>query len=259
MKRVNLSKPASLLVATFVLATGISLTSCSKDDDKKPEETPTEQPQPNPTGSTTPQFTSGEGTLVAVKSESTTSTPFGPIVNTVGTAVAVFYNTPGASTFLDAGTVKTNEKTLTKQSNNSYVFQPSVNAPEGIEFDSSPIHWEVSGSGNVGTIDEFITMGFPTVEQITSGGTASKSAGYTLTTSAVTGADSVIFLVGDVVRTVSGNATSHSFTSGDLSGLNKGTTIAQIAAYIIDSRSVDGKTYHFVNETVVSKTITIED
>ena len=247
------------LLLMLSLTTMLSLSSCSKDkDDKKETETETEKKTTDDKTDTTPKFSTGKGTLVAVQSQNTTNTPIGPVTSILGTAVAVFYNTPGSTTYLDAGEVKAESKTLKRNANNSYVFQPSPTNTTGIDFSSGDVHWEVTGSANVPLIDETITMGFPSVEEISSGETVSKSSGYTLTTLSVSSADSVIFVVGNVVRTQAGNTNSYAFSSSELSGLSKGTSIAQVAAYKVEERTVNGTVYHFVNETVVSKTVTVE-
>jgi hypothetical protein len=259
MKRTNLFKTSSKLLLFCLITAGVQLTACSKDDDKKPEEEQKEEPKTNNTGSTTPEFTDGNGVMVAVKSESSTSTPFGPVITTIGTAVAVFYDSPGSNTFQEAGTVMAEGEKLGKQTNNSYVFTPSVNNTTGIDYSIGDVHWEVSGNGTVPTIDETITMGFPSVEPINSGNTVSMSSGYTLSSAGITNADSILFLVGDVVRTVVGGNDSYTFTSSELSTLNAGPSVVQIAAYKLTTRSTSGKDYHYVNETVVSKSVTIEN
>jgi hypothetical protein len=93
---------------------------------------------------------------------------------------------------------------------------------------------------------------------VSSANTVVRANGYTLTTSYVTGADSVIFVVGGVSKTMAGNTTSCSFTAAELSGLSTGTSIVQIAPWTYTSEVIDGKTIYFGKEIVHSRTVTIQ-
>lgn len=258
MKKENVLRPFFTMI---ILSLSLSMitTSCSKDDDKsEPTSSGTENNEDDDETLTVPSFAEGKGTLVAIKSINTTSTPLGPLVTTIGTAVAVFYESVATDSFIDAGEVKAEEQTLTKNENFSYVFKPQASQPKGIDYSSENVHWEVSGMGSTPAIDETTTMGFPTVGDISSPGTVKLSDGYTLTVPSIDGADSVLFLVGKVVRTAKGSLTSYTFSANDLSNLSTGTNLVQVAAYKIEDRATDGKIYHFVNETIKSKTVTIE-
>lgn len=242
------------LILTTIFAVG--LVSCEKEnplDDILNPTDPSTQSAPPPT----PQFNDSDGTLVAIKSQTTTDTPIGPMTTTLGLGVSLFYTEPGATSFVAAGNVSLNANTLTKQSNNSYVYQPDASNATGIDFDGG-VAWSVSGSEDVETFTYDPTISFPTVAQISSSATVSKSAGYTLTTTSVAGADSVIFQIGSVLKTVAGNATSCTFSSAELSGLSTGTNVAQVAAYKIQNATITSKNYYFINETVSTLVVTIE-
>ena len=99
---------------------------------------------------------------------------------------------------------------------------------------------------------------FPDVDTISSASTIDLSMGYTLTTGTVTGADSVIFTVGDVLKTLPGNSTSCTFTAAELSGLSAGQSIAQVAAYKYTNINVGGGDYYFGKETVQTKSVTLQ-
>jgi hypothetical protein len=229
-------------------------TSCNKDDildNLNP--TTTNQASTPPT----PTIANSNGTLVAVKSQTITETPLGPSTMNIGIGVAAFYTPDNPNSFLDAGTVTLNANTLAKQTNNSYVLMPGTSNPTGIDF-AGGVSWSVGGNGNIAAFTFEPSIEFPTVGSITSSGTVSKSNGYTLTASSVADADSVIFMVGSVVKTVSGNPTSYTFSSSELSSLQNGNSVVQIAAYKIQESTQNTKTYHFIKETVSSKTVTIE-
>jgi len=242
------TQKVSQLALTFLLVAGLTLASCNKkDDDAKPggDNTPgTENP--------TPQL--GAGTLVAINTQNTTSTPIGDITTTLGLGVAVFTSDSWAS-FTEAGTVKLNGSTLTKNSNNSYVFMPSMTDPLGIDL-SGTIVWEVSGNGSTPAFSHTVQAPFPTVGAITSSTDVSKS-GYTLTVSSITNADSVYFQVGDVLKALAGNSRSCQFTASELSGLGTGQSIIQVAPYKVSNAQYSGKTFYFINETTVSASANI--
>jgi hypothetical protein len=82
--------------------------------------------------------------------------------------------------------------------------------------------------------------------------------GYTLTVNSVTGADSVLFLVGGIDKTIAGNATSCAFTASELSSLANGSTAVQVAAYTSTSETLSGKVIYYGNETVQSLITTVE-
>ncbi|MDB4534079.1 hypothetical protein N9242_04335, partial [Vicingaceae bacterium] len=178
-----------------------------------------------------------------------------PITTTIGTGVATFID--GNSSFIGAGTVKLNTNTLTQNPNNSYVFVPGTTMPTGISF-AGNVSWDVSGGNGFNAFTKNVTIGFPTVSEITSSATVTKSTGYTVTVNNVSGADSVLFLVGGIDKTISGNATSCTFSSSELSSLANGTAAVQVAAYISTNETIGGKVIYYGNETVQSKTITVQ-
>jgi hypothetical protein len=125
-------------LTAFVLLAG-----CNKKDETTPDTT-------TPTTGTSPaiEITGSYGTLVAIRSVSYTTVGGFTIPVETNTAVAAFPTAPGASTFVDAGSVTLNSKTLTRQSNNSYVYQDLLNP---LSFAS--ITWAVSGSGSIPAIN----------------------------------------------------------------------------------------------------------
>jgi len=244
-----------LIGLSFIAVLVTSLSSCNKTE--VPEDVIPEEENNDPTPPPFPEIIGSDGTLVAIKSQSTQNSPIGPMTITIGLGVAVFYETGNTESFLDAGTVNLNSLSCTKQNNNAYVFQPSAQNPTGIDFGSG-VSWSVSGSANIDAFSYDPTISFPTVDAISSGEVVNKASGYTLTTTSITGADSVIFQIGSVLKTVAGNSTSCTFSSADLSGLATGTSIVQIAGYKIQNQTITAKNYYFINETVVTKTVTIE-
>src|SRR5690606_11430820 len=138
-------------------------------------------------------------------------------------------------------------------SNNSYTYQIDQANPTGIDF-SGGVSWNVAGGNGFTGFTKNVTLTFPTVGEVNSSTTIDKTANYTLSVNSVTGADSVLFLIGDVSKTLGGNATSCTFSSSELSSLSSGTTVVQVAAYTYANETISGKEIYYGNETVQSKT-----
>ena len=235
-------------------AVSLSVGSCNllPDDDNDP---PTSDPASNPP---TPTFTDGDGSLVAVKSVTFQDVPVvGQVQVDLGLGVAAFFNNGNTSSLVEAGSVTLEGESLERQENNSYVYLPSQTSPTGIDFSGNP-NWEVGGAGSVGTFSRQTSIGFPNVGAITSGTTVNSGSDYTLTIANVSGADSVIFMCGGVLHTRAGNVTSHTFTAAETSNMGSGASYVQVAPYRYEEAAVGGGNYWFVNERVVTQSVTIE-
>jgi hypothetical protein len=251
------------LILTLLVIGTLSF-SCSKDEDSPtPEVVATPTPAPtggggNTTGDPYPTLAGADASLWAVKSISvTTVTGIGDIETTIGIGVGVFFD--GSGGMVDVGSVSLNTKALTKNANNSYTFQPSASEPTGIDFSSGDVMWSVAGGNGFPAITKDVSsISFPIVGAVNSSTTITKANGYTLSVNNVSGADSVLFLIGDVNKTIVGNATSCTFSASELSGLATGTTVAQVAAYITTNETVGGKKVYYGKETVQTKTATVE-
>lgn len=248
-------------VILMALVVGTLSFSCGKDDDAPTPATATNTPTGgggggNSTGNAQPNFPGADASLWAVKSLSVTQVPnMPPITTTMGIGVGVFFDT--GNSYVDVGTVQLNSNALTKNPNNSYTYTPGQSNPTGIDF-SSGVTWNVSGGNGFSAINKNVTLGFPTVSEITSGATVNKASGYTLTVNNVTGADSVLFLIGDVNKTIAGNANSCTFSASELNSLTSGSTVAQVAAYVSTNETVGGKLIYYGNETVQTKSVTVQ-
>lgn len=238
------------MVAVALSSTIITSCNTNNDDDNV---------TPPSTTPTAPTFADGFGTLAAVKVK-TTQTVIGvpnPIEIIMGVGSAGFYS-PGNNTLVDGGTVSLSGKSLTKYQNNAYAYTPGSTDPTGIDFDADGVEWSVGGAGEVPAFTHTVNMGFPNIGNITSGSTVTKASGYTLSVQNVSNADSVIFQIGQVIVTRPANTTSYTFSSSELASLSTGTSIAQVVSYKIQPATKSGKTFYFVNETSVSKNITVE-
>ncbi|MCB9185786.1 MAG: hypothetical protein H6601_03485 [Flavobacteriales bacterium] len=237
----------------MVGAVSVAVTSCNLNNDDDP--TPTD-PASNPP---TPTFSEGFGTLAAVKTVTTFDPGYGVPVQEIvlGLGSAGFFDGSNYDQLLNAGTVTLEGESLTQFDNGAYAYQPSQTNPTGIDFSGNP-SWEVSGAGDIPAISHTTNIGFPTLGTITSSTTVPGSGSYTLTVSNISGADSVYFMLGGVVHTEPGNATSTTFTEAEIDGMGTGTNFAQVAPYRFEPQTFSGKQFYFVTETVKTQSVTIE-
>jgi len=241
----------NLLIMLF-LAMSLAFTGCNEDDeDDEPDPAPAQNTDTEPV----PTFPMADATLVAVDTETTQDTPLGTFDIFIGTAVALFFDTN--QNLLDAGTVSINGSDLTKNSNNSYTYLPSLTEPEGLSF-TTGTDWDVSGSSNFPAFSASPGFDFPSVGDISGGDIVDRSADYTITISSVADADSIIYLVSGISKTTAGNVTSCTFTADELAGAPAGQGIIQAAPYAYEDQEFSGKIVYFVKEKVVSKSVTIE-
>jgi hypothetical protein len=240
-----------------LLAFTLVLCACNKDDDEPATPAPTPTPTPVASASYTPVFSDADGALWAIQTYTSQTTPFGTFDIEVGLGAGAFSNDAFA-TLVNVGTVSLNGNALSAFSNNAYAYQPSMTNPTGIDVTSN-IEWTVQGAnGFPGFTRPVNGFALPTVSTVTSSETVVRSSGHTVACASVSGADSVIFLVGGVAKTLPGNATSCSFTASELSTLGAGANLVQIGAYRSTSEVIDGKRIHFGKETVRTKSVTIQ-
>ncbi|MEX0812209.1 MAG: hypothetical protein WD048_08325 [Chitinophagales bacterium] len=258
------------LSLNFLLLLCLSLTfiSCNKDDsDDNDDQTTTQQTAPN----TTPDAPGdADGVLAAVNSIQSmdisegVQIPGAPSTLDVefNIAVAAFFENKNTESYVAAGDVTVNtDNTLEIQDNNSYVTAYDATSTDGMDLGfsaGSTVEWKVSGSADVDAFTFTTTKRMP--GDVTLEGDYKEvdiSANLTVSIDKVsTNADSVLFfLAGEndkyVKFTAAGNATSHTFTSAELSVLT-GTGVVQVVPFTIEPEEFGGKNFYFVNEVVVT-------
>jgi hypothetical protein len=266
-------KQTKIIIASLTLVFGLGFSSCKKEgctdpvatnynaeaekDDGSCEFAPV-NPNASAPGSYSPSFAGEFGALIAIKTISTSETPFGTSEVELGTAVAVFSQNSGTA-YLNAGTVTVDGEALSMQDNKAYVYIPGQINPLGLTFGST-VNWEGTGS----TWEAFTTstnQDFSYVNPITSGD-ISKSNDYILTSGSIANADSILYAVygssGNKLVIVAGNNTSHTFTASELSGLGEGSGFAQVVGLNYDKKVIGTKDYWLINETVRTKTINVK-
>lgn len=244
---------------TALLAFGILFfsTACQKDDaEPAAPSVPSGQGAANTTASTTPSFTGAAAVLAAVSTASTQTVPgFGDVAVDINTGAGYFQNEAGVG--VQVGGVSLNSTPLSFI-NGAYTFMPGATNPFGIDF-SSGVTWNVAAGNGFSAFNRNATsITFPTAGSITSGAAVDRSAGYTLTTDFVNNADSVYFIIGNVLLRRGANAGSCTFPAGDLAALGAGPSLAMVAAFNYYSETIDGKLVYFVKERVLSRSVTVQ-
>lgn len=244
----------TLLIA---LATVVSLSACKKDETEPPVvDVPSGGGSTNTTPSTTPTFNGAAAVLAAVSTASTQTIPgLGEVAVDINTGAAFFHDDAG--TGVQVGSVSLNSNALSFL-NGAYTFTPGATNPLGIDFNSG-VTWEVAGGNGFSAFTRNATaIAFPTAGAITSSATVDRSAGYTLTTDFVNSADSVYFIIGNVLLRRGANTGTCTFSASELGGLSAGQSLAMVAAFNYYSETIGGKEIYFVKERVLSRSVTIQ-
>jgi hypothetical protein len=110
----NKIRIASSIALVAAFTTG--LTSCTEEEEIPEEETVEQNP--------TPTIEDGNGSLIAVRSSTTQSTPVGDFEIPLNIAVAVFFDGTNYDTFISGGDVTCEGGTLGVNPNSSYTLVP---------------------------------------------------------------------------------------------------------------------------------------
>lgn len=247
----------TVLLSFSVISASLLFTACSKSDDG-PAAPTTTPPTTTTPGTSAPNFPGSAGVLWAVNTITSQTVAGFPIQFETGVGVAVFPADGNAGTYVDAGTVSLNGTALPRQANNSYISVPSQTDPAGIDFGSGQTHWIVSGGNGIPSIDQSPTFLFPTVGELSSPTTVTRSNGYTLTALGISACDSIVFSVGNVQKMKPSGTGSCTFTAAELSGLAAGTGILQVSPYKYGMQTIGGKQFYFGKQTTRTWSATIE-
>lgn len=254
-------------LSLLAIAGTFLVTACKKKDEVIPDNPITTTT--GTTGSTTstpvtptavtPSLSDADGVCIATKLNTTMAIPNTTMtVNTViGNAVASLYAATGGSAMADGGTVKANDSTLAKQSNNAYIFVPKST---GISYNSNS-RWSISGNGTVPafTYTAYGFPGTPTINNVTS---VSRSASFTMNTNSISNADSVCFQITAGSKTIfkikGGNQTSHTFSATEMGTLDATSNgFLTITGYKFNTNTVSGKKYYFINLSTKNQMVSV--
>lgn len=237
------------------MALGVAFTSCKKDKGDDTVVTPI----PTTPGTPTPKFDGATGVWAAVIT--TTKVPIvGVQEMSIGTGG--YFNGTSTSSYRDAGAVKLDDNTLSKQSNNAYLW--TGNGTNIWGTNNTQADWIIAGNGSVVPALNYTTVkGFPVVAEINSSATVNKANNYTVVLmSDIFNADSVIVILSagskSSTKTFYGsNANNFVFTPTDMTGMS-GTGVVQVAAYNWEQSASGTENIYFVNEKVVTQTVTVQ-
>jgi len=211
----------------------------------------------NGTAGTPPSFGDADGVRAAVRSHVVLSTPLGNQEVIVGIAAGGFSNDQFA-TRVSVGPVSCNGEDLFMQASGAYAYAPSVLNPNGIDLTATnEVTWVVGGGNGFASFTRTLAGPFPVTDAISSGNVV-RAAGHTLTVGTVALADSVLFAVGAVTRTLAGSANSCTFTAAELGALSAGQALAQVVAYSSVQEEIGGKRIYFVKQSLRTKSVMVE-
>jgi hypothetical protein len=242
-KRLNISLLAGLMIT-------IMISGCSKSTSTDTPTTPSTPSTP------TPSFSDGWGLMAAVTSVSYTVVAGITIPMSVNTATAAFQSAAGSSTYVDAGTVTLNAKTLTKSTNTVYLYN---NLQDPLDF--TQVSWNVSGAGSVPAINYTNDRPMPDYSGFsTLPSTISRSGDLTISLSGtISDADTVYLTISGtngkyLMKRVAGNAAQCIFTASELSTLSAGTGgLIQVTPWNYKIEDFNNKKFYFVNEKAYTK------
>lgn len=209
-------------------------------------------------------FGDADGAFYAINSVSVQSAMGFETTIKIGSAVAWFVD--GGTSFVSVGSVDVENSNINAdleiQSNNAYTYVESAIPSSG--FSNQGVEWNIAGGNGHPTINGLANLfPFPSTSKIAeSSDEISGASDYSLAhEGAINNADSSIFAIygkdGSIMKTVDGSITSVTFTASEMASLGDGLAILQIASYGIQSQSLGGKKYYMVNESVASKTVTL--
>lgn len=188
--------------------------------------------------------------------------------NDINTAVAVFFSTPGTKPNVNGGTVSCESKLLTADTSKAYLFAPS--GTETITF-SGNTDWVIGGNSATGMPATSFSSNSPIpsyngIANSTLASSVNRTNDFTITINGtLSNADSAFVTISSgtayVQKVVSANSNC-TFTAAQLSTLGStngaANGIIQVAPFKIESTTVSGKKYYFVNEAAYTKFITVE-
>lgn len=215
------------------------------------------------------------GVLGVIRVQTSYTTPvsvpgvtFPPVDFNMGTAIAYFTNSAGATTFVDAGNVSVSDSVLTKSSENSYAFTPK-GTPDGSDLGIatsgvSNYNWNISGSSNVPAFNKSLSGVMPVMGRITSSDNVTTSSSYTISLPSVpTNCDSVIWVMigpSGSVNHITIPQLSYTFSAAEVGTLGKGDNIGivQAAAYRVTDFTQNSKKYYYIRETCSTKSVSLK-
>ncbi len=106
-----------------------------------------------------------------------------------------------------------------------------VDGTMGLDLTTEDLTW-LAGDATTGiSVDQSLSdLAYPTVSPITSAAVIPDGSGYTFTCAGVSGADSVVFVLGPLQKRLAGNTASCTFTAAEIQGLETELYLGTITA-----------------------------
>jgi len=217
-------------------------------------ETTGPEPGPDPISApviSMPSIKGVDGILVAVK----TSTKAGSTETFTGTGQAVFYKSSSSTLKVEAGGGKLNGKTLVKSDDNIYFYIPTTTDPKGIVY-GSQIFWEISANAanGVPAISDNDGGGFPNTPVLSESLLLDQTQVKSLNWISSVGSDSTMIIVkgpnATFKKVVSPSVTTIDLTKADIAKLGIGGGEVSIINYKVITKTVNGKSYAFIKQSV---------
>ena len=227
------------------------LTGCDKDDETST--TPNDGQTVNPVGAL------DRGAVLVTATVSTAppvTVPGVPAFDiTLDVPVALFYD---GGTLVDAGEVSIDGQALGKQGN-TYTIAPDFANPSTALVDYEDRTWSVSGGGSVPAIDATASRPQPSLGTVTAESEVVTGTPYTVSVSAITGADSVYYILGGVVKRFGGSTRTATFSADDIARAQSqgGQTVVQVAAFNTEERRIGDFPVFLIGEAVNNKSVSI--
>lgn len=188
----------------------------------------------------TPNYPANQGFFQLVNTVTTAS--IGTLEQEVRVYTATAFVTDGSSTSIDVGEVSVEDKKLTQQASNVYVYQDVGNPIEP----TGTIDWKIAGSSAFDAASMSSTKRVPKRHSSGTKITSISLSGYNANVYAHD-ADSTLVMIADatgknVIKTFKGSATTGNFSQEELSGLTATTAgFVQITPYNYVLKNINGK------------------
>jgi hypothetical protein len=254
LKKIN----RIILTVTLITLSFFILESCKKSEGLTHEE-PTKTSIPD-----NPQLQISDADAILVGLQTVTYTSAGgfPIETAIGLPMGMFFD---GTNFKNVGTVTCEDKPLTKQDNNSYVFTPSSSTPLGVTYDNE-LNWTVAGANGFPGGTYSAKASFPSnieIDAVIGQNVDTKSAFTLATKIAASNSDSVYFGIygpsGGINHVVGGNTSSYTFSEAEMKSVGTGVGFMQIAAIKQVKREVlsNGEVIYYLTEKVNTTSVTL--
>ena len=245
----------------------VTLTVSNEDGDDSKTKTVTIEAASGSSANPELTFGDADGAFYAINTNTVQTTAGFDIVLSIGTSLAWFQD---GGSFVEVGDVQWHQGSTSEildfnTAASTYSWVELEQPSEG--FNNDGISYTVGGGngfpaiGGTGLSNLYPFPGAQKVREVNE--TVDGDAAYNLAhDGSISNAASIYFSIygpdNSVLKRLGGTETYAPFTEEEMNSLGKGSAILQIAAFNITSDESTGKKFYMVNESVASKTVTID-